>query len=108
MNDRPSTTGANGRTCQEGRGSRGRFSPGNQFAVGNPHAAKVAKLRTAALNATTQKDIRGILKKLTELALAGDVSAAREVLQRNLGPPVPYDFVERLENLENLLRESGR
>jgi hypothetical protein len=40
------------------------------------------------------------MRKLVKLALAGDVAAAREVLQRTLGPAVELDLLERLEALE--------
>jgi len=95
----PSTTAGNGRD----RG--GRFGPGNTFAKGNPHAARVAKLRTAALQAETAKDLRGIIRKLVALALGGDVTAAHEVLQRTLGPPGDIDLQARLEALEQALLE---
>jgi len=76
--------------------------------VGNPNAAKVAKLRSAALGAVSQKDMRRIVRKLVELALAGDVAAARELLSRTLGPPVEVDLLARIEALERavLNRES--
>ena len=67
---------------------------------GNPHAAKVGKLRTAALGAVSEKDMREIVRKLVKLALAGDVAAAREVLQRTLGPAVEMDILARIETLE--------
>jgi hypothetical protein len=47
--------------------------------------------------------MRRIIRKLVELALAGDVGAAREVLQRCLGPAVEIDLIERLERLEAAL-----
>ena len=93
MSELPSTSGGNGR--QAG----GRFGPGNRFSKGNPHAAKVAKLRSAALAAVTQKDLRGIVRKLCDLALAGDVAAAREVLQRCLGPAEAIDVMAELAEL---------
>ena len=89
----PSTTAGNGRQAA------GRFGPGNRFAKGNPHAVKVAKLRTAALNAVKPKELAGVIRKLLELALAGDVAAAREVLQRCLGPAEATDVMAELAEL---------
>ena len=103
MNNSPSTNGSNG------RGARGRFAPGNPGGPGNPHAARVAKLRSAALAAVTQKDLRAVVRKLLELAKGGDVAAAREILQRCLGPAEATDVLARLEALEqNLLGENKR
>jgi hypothetical protein len=79
----PSTDGLDG---ENGRDFAGRFLPGNTFGGGNPHAAAVAKLRAAALAAVSTEDIHAIFRKLVELALAGDVAAAREVFARTLGP----------------------
>jgi hypothetical protein len=79
----PSTDGLDG---ANGRDTAGRFLPGNTYGGGNPHAAAVAKLRAAALAAVTTEDIHAIFRKLVDLALAGDVAAAREVLARTLGP----------------------
>lgn len=100
MSNQPSTTGGNG------RGPRGRFGPGNKIAKGNPHAVRVAKLRTAALSAIKPKELAAVIRKLLELALAGDVAAAREVFQRTLGPAVELDLLERLEALEQTILES--
>ncbi len=99
MTEAPSTTAGNG----DGRGPSGRFGAGNRFAVGNPHASRVAKLRTAALAAVTQRDLKAIVKKLVSLALEGDVAAAREVLSRTLGPADAFDVITRLENLEAVI-----
>jgi len=51
----PSTNGDNG-----DRDERGRFARGNPGGTGNPHAAKVARLRSALLNAVTEQDIMDI------------------------------------------------
>ncbi len=41
-----------------GRDTRARFAPENAGGPGNPHAAKVTKLRSALLNAVTEEDVR--------------------------------------------------
>lgn len=63
----------------------GKFAKGNRLGKGNPHAAKVAKLRTALIKAVDADDLTAIIKKLVERAKAGDVIAAREILDRCLG-----------------------
>jgi len=94
MNDSPSTNGDNGR--QAG----GRFAQGNAGGPGNPHAKRVAKLRTALFKAVSPDDLKAVVAALLKSAKGGDVAAARELLQRLLGPPEALDFVERLEGME--------
>jgi hypothetical protein len=48
-----------------------------------------------------------MVKKLLDQAKAGDVQAAKLVIERCLGPAVPADIIERLEELETSMRESG-
>jgi ribosomal protein L17 len=50
--------------------------------------------------AVSVADLRALVKKLVEMALDGDVAAAREVLQRCLGPAESVDILSRLDNLE--------
>jgi hypothetical protein len=101
MSVSPSTNGSNG------RGSGGRFAKGNAGGPGNPHARKVAQLRSALLQAVSGRDLKAIVKKLLEQAKGGDVQAAKLVIERCLGPAVPADIIERLEELETFMRESG-
>lgn len=91
----PSPNGANG-----DRNSRGRFVKGNAGGPGNPYGQKVAQLRSALFLAVSAADLRAVVKKLVHLAKAGDVHAAKVVLDRLLGPPVELDLLERLERLE--------
>jgi len=88
-------------------GADGRFAVGNKAAVGHVkiHAAAVAKLRFAAINAVTTDDMRAVVLKLVELAREGNVPAAKEVLDRCLGKPLEADLVQRIEELETLLAE---
>ena len=97
----PSTKGP------DGRGPDGRFVKGYAGGPGNPMAAKVAKLRSAALHAVTQNDMKRIIRKLVKMAQAGDVAAAREVFLRSIGHPVESDIFERLEQLEKLFNEEA-
>ncbi len=87
----------------DGRDTLGRVTVGNKNGRGNPHTQKVARLRSALLNAVSEEDIEAIIKKLVQDARAGDLYAAREVLVQVLGKPVEYDIIERLEALEGLL-----
>src|SRR3712207_2376453 len=94
MSNTPSTTAGNG------RGEGGRFGPGNKYARGNPHVRRVARLRAELLRAVRPADLRDVAMALLAQAKAGDVAAAKELLQRLLGPPVELDLLERLGSLE--------
>lgn len=61
------------------------FKKGNPGGPGNPLAFQVNNLRAALVNAVTRADIEAIAEKLVERAKAGDVQAAREVLDRCIG-----------------------
>ena len=64
----------------------GFFLPGNKCGKGgNPHAEKVTRLRAAIYEATNDEDVRDIWKKLLALAKGGNLTAAKEVLDRLLG-----------------------
>ena len=88
-----------------GRGEAGRFTSGNRFGKGNPHARQVARLRAALLKSVSPDDLRAVMASLLAKAKDGDVAAARELLQRLLGPPVELDLTDRLMVLEQRIEE---
>ncbi len=90
-----------------GRDERGRFAQGNAGGPGNPHAGKVARLRTALLAAVTEDDVREIVERLVRLAKEGDLAAIRELFLRTIGRPLEPDILERLERLEAAVQPSG-
>ncbi len=59
-----------------------------------------------AIAAVTEKDMCDVVLKLVELAKSGNVPAAKEVLDRCLGRPVEADLIERLDQVEELLKET--
>jgi hypothetical protein len=71
----------------EGRGSGGRFTGGNRFGKGNPHARRMAALRQAFLSAATEERMRELGEKLFAAALAGDWQAAKLLLPFVIGRP---------------------
>lgn len=91
----PSTNGTNGRTAS------GKFAKGNAGGPGNPHAAKVAKLRSAMLRTVTVKDMQAIVLALVTAAKAGDTTAAKILLDRVLGASTALDVLLRIERLES-------
>jgi len=88
-----------------GRDRMGKFAPGNAFSKGNPHARRVAALRSALLDAVSEDDMRAVIAKVVEHAKQGDVMAARVLFERVLGKPTEADFIERLERIEAFLSE---
>lgn len=87
------------------RDSQGRFTKGCPPGPGRPKKAYSAvELRRAVLEAVTAEDIREIVQGLVARAKDGNLVAAREVLNRILGPPVEIDLLERLQALEERLR----
>jgi hypothetical protein len=84
----------------EGRESNGQFAKGNPGGPGNPYARQVAAMRLRALDGVSGDDVEAILAKMVELAKAGDVAAARLVLQYTLGRPVASAHPDRLDRDE--------
>lgn len=75
----PSPTETNGRSHD------GRFGAANRFAVGNPHAVAVGRLRSALLAAVSVDDVRVVVEKLVRMAKEGDIKAAKLILDRCVG-----------------------
>jgi hypothetical protein len=99
MIETPSTNGANG------RGPGGRFAKGNAGGPGNPHAKRVARLRSALFKTVSAADLRAVITVLLAQAKAGDVASIKELLQRLLGPPEAVDLLERLDLLETQIAQ---
>jgi hypothetical protein len=55
------------------------------------------------LGAVSDDDMRELVAVLVKEAKAGNVPAAREVLDRCLGKPEPFDLLQRIDELEGLL-----
>jgi hypothetical protein len=94
---KPSTTKSNGRD------KHGRFIAGNRIAIGNPHAKRVAQLRSSLLKSVSRDDVKEIIRKMVELAKDGDPHAAKLVLDRCLGKSEALDLIQRVEVLEEAL-----
>ncbi len=87
----------------------GRFARGNRAGKGNPLLRKVHRLRSAMLKAVTTEDIEKIIQTLIVQALAGDVQAAKEVLDRALGRQVPsINMTAVLEQSQTTIHATSR
>ena len=84
----PTTNGNNGRD------ENGRFAIGNPGGPGNPYARRVAELRSALLDAITPDAIRYVMLRMIKMAVEGDVAAAKLVLERAVGKPLPDPMPE--------------
>lgn len=82
------------------RDEKGRFLPGTRGGKGNPFAAQVNRLRSALLNAVSEKDVIEVVHALLDTAKGGDVAASKVLFDRVLGKPLEADILERIEALE--------
>lgn len=85
----------------DGRDRRGRFARGNKSGRGNPLAGRVQRLRAALVAAVKPQDLRAVIAGLVTAAKAGDVQAAKLLLDRVCGPAAALDLELRLSELEN-------
>lgn len=83
MKNAPSPNGTNGLV----RNPAGRFAPGNAGGPGNPHAKRSAEIRSLIYRTVSDDDLQAIIASLVQQAKAGDLPAAREVLDRCMGRP---------------------
>jgi len=88
-----------------GHDAQGRFTKGNKAARGNPFARRMAKLRSIALDAVTEEDVRAVVRKLVDQAKAGDSAAAKLLLAYVLGRPTEAVNPDRLDLEEFRLLE---
>ncbi len=88
-----------------GRSANGTSALGHKLAEGNRRAAKVQTLRSALLQAVSPADLRGVVRRLADAAKNGEVSAAKLLFDRLLGPALPLDIEERMAALEEKLTQ---
>jgi hypothetical protein len=85
---------ADGITVRE---SNGRFGIGNPGGPGNPFGRRLAALRSAFLNAATEERLQELSEKLFQMALGGDVAAAKLFLAYAVGKPTEGGDPDRLD-----------
>ena len=73
---------------REGRDERGLFKPGNQAAKGNQGRAKMQELRNALLETGTAERILEVEAAVREMAVGGDIQAAKLWWSYMVGLPV--------------------
>ena len=75
-------------TNPNGRHVDGRFTPGNAIGKGNPGNRRQRELRAALIEAATPEKVKAVEEALYELAVGGDVAAAKVWLDHVVGKPV--------------------
>ena len=101
--DPPVAPSTNGGDDPWKRKPTGRFGPGNKGGPGNVLAKKSADLRTAMYASVSTDDVLEIMSALVEAAKSGNITAAREVLDRVVGKPVEADIQEKIAELERII-----
>jgi hypothetical protein len=101
MRKKTSTTAADGRTDD------GRFAAGNRGGPGNPFTRRVAALRRAAIQGTSERDVEDVLAALKCRAQTGDVTAARLWLAYTIGQPAASADPDTLDAHELQVRRQG-
>ena len=71
-----------------GRDVDGRFTPGNAIGKGNPGNRRQRELRAALIEAATPEKVKAVEEALHELAVGGDVAAAKVWLDHVVGKPL--------------------
>ena len=100
----PSPNGPNGTSDRD---AGGRFRKGNPGGPGNPMARRIGKLRAALIRSVTPDEVRQIIASLVKAAKDGDVSAAKLLFDRLLGPPVQADYEERIDAMERSIESQN-
>ena len=83
---------------------KGRFRPGNKGGSGNPFARQVAEIRKLLLNTVPGERLAKIVLAMVDKAEAGDVAAAKLVLQYTVGKPAEAVEPDRIELDDHRLR----
>jgi hypothetical protein len=95
-------------TVTPGKDAKGRFLPGNKIghkSGGSSIASMASTLRTALVKSVSTGDMKEIMQAMVRRAKEGDSVCARVVLGYTVGEPQPYDLIERICYLEEMLKE---
>jgi hypothetical protein len=93
-------------TPQPGRTANGRFAVGNGGGPGGPRR-RAHELKVAAEEAVSPDVIRGVMRKVSVLALQGNLTAARILLERTLGRAAEVPVAEPLDIQSPRLRTAA-
>ena len=82
------------------RDANGRFAKGNLGGPGNPFARQVAELRQAFLDRIDKEKIGKLMDRMYDLAMEGNMQAAKLILSYTIGKPVPMTNPDRVDSDE--------
>jgi hypothetical protein len=82
------------------RDAKGRYVKGSRGGPGNPFARKTAQLRSAFVQAATQKDMRAMFDSMKARAIEGDVQAFKAVMSYCVGKPAHMENPDTLDQHE--------
>lgn len=99
MLEAPNTPDRNGGDALDARDTRGRFVGGNQAAKGRG-PGDAGRVRALIRESVTDDDLRAIVATLVAEAKAGNLQAAKELLDRLAGKPKPIAEVSGQEDSE--------
>src|SRR5262249_7031837 len=89
------------------RGPNGRFTMGNKGGPGNPFGRQLAEIRKRLLTVVPLEELDDILRIVVQKAKAGDMVAAKLVLQYIVGKPVDVVDPDRIELEDHRLRQES-
>jgi hypothetical protein len=75
-------------TVANARGANGRFTAGNGYGRGSPVAKRMHDFRRSMFDAGDAETLKGIFRKVGELALGGDLGAAKLYIEHLAGRAV--------------------
>lgn len=82
------------------RNSKGQFTRGNSGGPGNPFGRYTAMLRSTFMQAATAEHMQQLATTLINFAIAGDLAAARLVLNYTIGKPAAAVDPDRMDLTE--------
>lgn len=87
--------------------SKGSFAKGNKTGRGtSPFMKNIAKARALFFSVFDEDELMPIYMKLGELAKAGNMEAIRLIVDKQLGSPAEQEAMDRLNELEGMLRDA--
>lgn len=102
---------SNGCSNRGDRHANGQFKIGNPGGPGNPRAAQArqvrARLDSAQFKVCSEDRLVAMYDAILRRAEAGDVQAAKLIIEHVKGPPLNTEVAERIENIEQALAEKN-
>jgi hypothetical protein len=89
------------------RSANGRFAPGNPGGPGNPFGRQVVGLKKVVLTKITEERMGEMVEVMFARAIAGDMTAARILMQYSLGKPAEAIDPDRVDIDDFKVREEA-